>query len=619
MANFFTKKNSPKEERNKDSDILHHPAMVHGLGNEHSGHIKIDQALCNDQKVLIVGWSTHTNPVFQVKSDACITIQRQYARPDVAEHLGLPDKMDCGFVLLIDNPEQTSSLQLGVTPTDDAPFTFFNIPLERIATDAFERLTIEYRVFKPDARFHHPEAPHFATLITHLPDGHGHCRYAMGYFEAAVCCESTGDTAVVGWLAQAPDTTVWLEDENGNRFSLNNAFRLDRSDVRAAISSQVSYPVVDSGFCCHLSGLKPGQRLKLKVLSHEGVWPLADIICQPLSSDPIEAARWLASIATPINMLHQRMAKVDGPLLSNLLSKRQEQWSSLPVTLCSVGTQPDIPKVSVIIPLYGRTDFVEHQLMEFAKDPWFLRNAELIYVLDDPTLVGPFAAEAEALYRVYGVPFKWVWGSINRGFSGANNLGVAHSRGEYLLFLNSDAFPRQTGWAESMMQELKRNPKLGAIAPRLLFADGGIQHAGMTFLRREELGIWINHHPNMGLDPMFDPNKKLTTLPAVTGACLMVRKRDLEAVNGWDTGYLIGDFEDSDLCLKLRAKGFNIGYLPTVELTHLERQSFKLLGQDDFRTRVVILNATRHQSRWHAMLEAKASTQRMVSPLAKVS
>ena len=135
-----------------------------------------------------------------------------------------------------------------------------------------------------------------------------------------------------------------------------------------------------------------------------------------------------------------------------------------------------------------------------------------------------------------------------------------------------------------------------------LFADGSIQHAGMEFMRRDELGIWVNHHPMMGIDPRLDPNQGLALMPSITGACLAMRRSDFDRLGGWDTGYLIGDFEDSDLCLKLRSDGLKVAYLPSVQLTHLERQSFKLLGQDEFRTRVVIFNAVRHQTRWQHVI-----------------
>lgn len=88
---------------------------------------------------------------------------------------------------------------------------------------------------------------------------------------------------------------------------------------------------------------------------------------------------------------------------------------------------------------------------------------------------------------------------------------------------------------------------------------------------------------------------------------MVVRKADFDAVGQWDTGYLIGDFEDSDLCLKLRKAGLKAAYLPSVQLTHLERQSFKLIGQGDFRTKVVIYNAARHQGRWSELIESPAT------------
>src|SRR3546814_4124807 len=100
-------------------------------------------------------------------------------------------------------------------------------------------------------------------------------------------------------------------------------------------------------------------------------------------------------------------------------------WADLPTRRRFLGEPLANPKISVIVPLYGRTDFVEHQLIEFAADPWFKENAELIYVVDDPEIAERFLQEAEALYRIYRVSMSWVWGSVTRGLSGANNLGAS--------------------------------------------------------------------------------------------------------------------------------------------------------------------------------------------------
>jgi O-antigen biosynthesis protein len=176
------------------------------------------------------------------------------------------------------------------------------------------------------------------------------------------------------------------------------------------------------------------------------------------------------------------------------------------VEVHQLGNDIEEPQASIIIPLFGRIDFVEHQLIEFSRDDWIISNAEIIYVLDDPKIVDSFAELTHSWHRLYKVPFKWIWGGTNRGFSAANNLGVEHSCAPVLTFLNSDAFPQNPGWLQNLIEELETNPNFGAVAPRLVYGDGSIQHVGISFVRREDLGIWINHHPQMGLDSALDNN-----------------------------------------------------------------------------------------------------------------
>ncbi len=88
------------------------------------------------------------------------------------------------------------------------------------------------------------------------------------------------------------------------------------------------------------------------------------------------------------------------------------------------GPIPSRPTVSVIIPLYGRIDFLEHQMAQFVDDP-DMRTTELIYVLDSPELRDELAAIGAPLYRLYGVPFRTVVVSHNLGFAGANAAGAS--------------------------------------------------------------------------------------------------------------------------------------------------------------------------------------------------
>ena len=242
--------------------------------------------------------------------------------------------------------------------------------------------------------------------------------------------------------------------------------------------------------------------------------------------------------------------------------------------------------------------------MEFARDP-FLRDAcEVIYVVDDPSIWAEAERLAMETCELFDFPALFIGDGANRGFSGANNLGASVARGNCLLFLNSDVIPISPGWLYVLFETLTSADDVGAVAPRLIFPDGGIQHAGIDFRFNTSFKVWTNIHPAKGLAPELDEGPTRVEVPAVTGACLLVKRDHLDSVGGWDEGYLIGDFEDSDLCLALRDRGLRILYDRSVSLVHLERQSFCGLGDADFRQLVVLANAARHQDRWAHILEA---------------
>jgi GT2 family glycosyltransferase len=78
----------------------------------------------------------------------------------------------------------------------------------------------------------------------------------------------------------------------------------------------------------------------------------------------------------------------------------------------------------------------------------------------------------------------------------------------------------------------------------------------------------------------------------------MVDKDLYDEVGGLDEGYIIGDVEDSDFCLKLRARGSGSYYAPSVELYHLELRAQNLEGSTDWRASLNLHNAWRMTLRW---------------------
>ena len=268
------------------------------------------------------------------------------------------------------------------------------------------------------------------------------------------------------------------------------------------------------------------------------------------------------------------------------------------------GPQPEAPALSVIVPLYGRIDFVKHQIAAFSNDQAFQSGAgahELIYVLDDPGKSEDLARLARRCFEAYGVSFRILDPKANFGYSTANNLGAAHARGKHLLLLNSDVIPKASGWSADLLARYGALPNCGVLGCRLLLDDGGLQHAGIDFLPCATLpGAFVNTHPAKGLPVSFDPHIGPSIVPAVTGACLLIDRALYLRVGGLSTDFVIGDFEDSDLCLKVRATGLDVYYTPEVELYHLERQSFGVVaeGAAERRQALTYYNMWLHAKKW---------------------
>jgi len=237
------------------------------------------------------------------------------------------------------------------------------------------------------------------------------------------------------------------------------------------------------------------------------------------------------------------------------------------------GRAPASPEVSIVVPLYGRIDLLEHQLAQFVHDPE-LQHADLMYVLDSPELAEAFRDTAAQLAQLYRVPFRAVVMSHNLGFSGVNNVGADLARGRLLLLLNSDVFPRTPGWLSAMTRFYDTTPDIGALAPKLLYEDDSLQHAGLYFQRLVDTGLWNNEHYFKGLHRNLPAANVARPVPAVTAACMMIETALYREFGGLRGMYIQGDYEDSDLCLRLFQAGRRNWYLPQIELYHLEGQSY---------------------------------------------
>ena len=169
-----------------------------------------------------------------------------------------------------------------------------------------------------------------------------------------------------------------------------------------------------------------------------------------------------------------------------------------------------------------------------------------------------------------------------------------------VTLLNSDVFPIAEDGFDRLAARLDGDPGLGAVGPLLLFEDGSVQHQGMAFKPLAEFGGGhFPLHVRKGLRPPDDDG--LHRHPAITAACMMMPRALLEQTGGLDEGFLIGDFEDADLCLRLAELGLTVAVDHGVRMHHLERQS-QAGSESRWRMNLTLYNARRHEMRWGAKL-----------------
>lgn len=297
------------------------------------------------------------------------------------------------------------------------------------------------------------------------------------------------------------------------------------------------------------------------------------------------------------------------------------------------GRQNDKPELSIVVPIYGRIDFIEFQLNWFHA---YLLNRgqdavsiQLIYVLDDPIQRAAVMQLCMKCSELYQIPFELVTTQVNLGFAGANNLGCQYARSSTLLLMNSDVLPADYHAIEQLLSEFRSlGAEIGALGARLLYPSGDIQHLGMEFHQNTSLpGIlgrtWLNDHPGKFIHHSSSclPQTGTVTVEAATAACVMLSKALFKELGGFQLYYVTGDFEDSDLCLRIRERGLRIAVHVDATFYHLERQSMALhADQDANGIKVVAFNAqTHHTLNCAAIARLKQSNGRAKVDMPKIN
>ncbi len=221
------------------------------------------------------------------------------------------------------------------------------------------------------------------------------------------------------------------------------------------------------------------------------------------------------------------------------------------------------PHVSVIIPTRDRADLLR-DCLEGVLDRTAYPSLDVI-VIDHESREPATLALLDAL-RARGGTVLPARGDFN--FAAMNNEAARQARGDILVFLNNDVRIDRDDWLAELVAQAVR-PEVGAVGGRLLYADGRVQHAGIV-LGMGGVAGHVHRLAHPGDAGYFGRALLIQDMAAVTAACMAVRRSVFAEVGGFDAGNLPVAFNDVDICLRIRERGYRVVWTPYAELFHLE-------------------------------------------------
>jgi GT2 family glycosyltransferase len=172
-----------------------------------------------------------------------------------------------------------------------------------------------------------------------------------------------------------------------------------------------------------------------------------------------------------------------------------------------------------------------------------------------------------------------VCNATNLGFARAVNMGIERASGRYVCLSNSDILLRP-GALDELARFLDAHPDAALVGPRVLHADGTLQHSCRKFP-----GLLTCTSEALALHRLFPRSPRLSgqqmlhwdhaserSVDALSGCFCMARRSALGEIGGLDEDFFMYA-EDVDLCMRLRAAGWSVWFCPAAEVIHFSGAS----------------------------------------------
>ena len=210
--------------------------------------------------------------------------------------------------------------------------------------------------------------------------------------------------------------------------------------------------------------------------------------------------------------------------------------------------------------------------------------------------------------------------SRNVGFSAGNNVGIRASAGDLILLLNNDTLV-PPGALDRLVARLRTHADAAVAGPRLVDGAGRVELSfgpmisPLAELRQKTIARLY--------DRRFGPVERWVGRATsseryvdwVSGACLLVWRKDAEAVGLLDERYFLYT-EDVDFCASIRKRGRKVLFTPESQITHLRGRSRATAPQhaNIVYRRSHIAFYEKHHPAWARALRAYLRLKRALPP-----
>ena len=160
----------------------------------------------------------------------------------------------------------------------------------------------------------------------------------------------------------------------------------------------------------------------------------------------------------------------------------------------------------------------------------------------------------------------------NLGFARANNLGIRATESELVLLLNPDTVPA-AGSIDRLVAVMDSMPRVTVAGPRIADASGraelsyGAMIGPLAELRQKVLTRGQERGWPIVSARVERASRHASFPDWVSGACLLIRRANLERAGGLDERYFLYT-EDVDLCAAVRVQGGLVRFSPEAEVVH---------------------------------------------------